>query len=255
MSINRLYELYQKKEPIACLTAYDASFATLMNEAEIDLVLVGDSLGTVIQGKQDTISVTMRDILYHSACVRETLNTPVMMSDMPFLSYSNPKKALENAGKLFRLGVDMVKLEGDQSIAPMVKILVDNYIPVCAHIGLKPQQARQMGGYYIHGKNEDSKQQLLTDAHVLTQAGASVLLLECVDAELSAEITVQCQVPTIGIGSGIACSGQILVIYDILGISPYIPSFSQNFLEKSADGSILSAIKSYKHYVKSRPLP
>ena len=219
-----------------------------MEQAEIDLVLVGDSLGTVIQGHQDTLPVCMRDILYHSACVRKALKKTVMMADMPFLSYSSIDKALKNAGKLFRLGVDIVKLEGDQKIAPTVQKLVENYIPVCVHIGLKPQQARQYGGYYVHGKDSSCKQKIIDDANVLVEAGASMVLLECVDAQLSAEITAQLTVPTIGIGSGDACSGQILVVYDILGISPNIPPFSKNYL--CENGSILGAIVAYKKAVK-----
>lgn len=251
MSLKRIQHLYQNKESIACLTAYDASFAELMNQADIDLVLVGDSLGTVIQGKKDTIAVSMQQMLYHSACVRRVLKTPVMMSDMPFLSYSYPKKALKNAAKFLRLGVDIVKLEGDQSIAPIVRSLVENYIPVCGHIGLKPQQIRQTGDYRKQGKEVISKQKLMDDAYHLTEAGASMLLLECIDAELSADITATFDIPTIGIGSGDATDGQILVIYDVIGISPNQPSFARNFLTEKNGGSILSAIKAYRNQVKN----
>jgi 3-methyl-2-oxobutanoate hydroxymethyltransferase len=250
MSIN---QLYRQQEKIACLTAYDASFASLVEQANIDVVLVGDSLGSVIQGKKDTLGVSMRDMLYHSACVRGVIKHSVLMSDMPFLSYTTPKKALKNAGKFLRLGVDIVKLEGDKTLVPIVRCLVDNYIPVCAHIGLKPQQSRQLGGYYVHGKTAQSKQQLLDDANALVEAGASVILLECVEPEVAAEITTTIDVPTIGIGSGSACDGQILVLYDVLGISHNLPPFSKNFLNEST--SVLEAFKAYSVAVKSKQFP
>jgi 3-methyl-2-oxobutanoate hydroxymethyltransferase len=250
MSINKLY---RQQEKIACLTAYDASFARLIDQANVDMVLVGDSLGSVIQGKKDTLGVSMRDMLYHSECVRRVVNHSELMSDMPFLSYTTPKQALKNAGKFMRLGVDMVKLEGDKTLAPTIRCLVDNYIPVCAHIGLKPQQLRQLGDYYVHGKTSQCKQRILDDAKALAEAGASIILLECVEHEVAAEITEMLNVPTIGIGSGSACDGQILVLYDILGISPKIPPFSKNFLREST--SILEALQAYSSAVKEQQYP
>lgn len=245
-----------KKEgcKIACLTAYDASFARIIDEAEMDVTLVGDSLGMVIQGDESTLKVSMRDMIYHTRIVSGVSKHAFIISDMPFMSYATPAQALGNAARLVAEGgAEMVKLEGGAQFAETIKLLAEHGIPVCAHLGLTPQSINKLGGYKVQGKDKDTARQITRDALALEAAGADMLVLECVPADLAAEITARLKIPVIGIGAGVDCDGQVLVIYDLIGITPRQARFSKNFLETSA--SVQEAIKKYISEVRNSEFP
>jgi 3-methyl-2-oxobutanoate hydroxymethyltransferase len=242
-------------EKIACLTAYDVSFAQLLDNNGVDVVLVGDSLGMVIQGLDTTLPVTMDDMVYHGQAVARGLQRALLILDMPFLSDASVEQAVANAGRFMKqAGANMVKLEGGADQRELVETLTRLGIPVCAHLGLQPQRVHKLGGYRVQGRDASSAERMLEDARVLEQAGADLLLLECVPAELAAKITAQATIPVIGIGAGGACDGQILVLYDILGISVgKIPKFSRNYMQQAAD--IPGAVQAYVDEVKSGLFP
>jgi len=242
-------------EAIACLTAYDASFAVLLDNAGVDVVLVGDSLGMVIQGHDTTVPVTVDDIVYHSSVVARGLQRPFLMADMPFMSYTDPDEALRNAVRLMQEGrAMMVKLEGGSGQVDIVKHLARHDIPVCAHLGLKPQSVHKIGGFKVQGRDEGGARQMVEDALALEAAGADIILLECIPNELGREITAKLSVPTIGIGAGPHVDGQILVLYDILDItSGRKPRFAKNFMEGA--GSPLEAVSKFVDAVKDRSYP
>lgn len=235
---------------IAMLTAYDASFAALADRAGIDVLLIGDSLGMVIQGHDSTLPVTLGDVLYHTRCVAAGCHRPLLIADLPFGSYQeSPEQAYRSSVLALQAGAQMVKLEGGAWLAPTVEFLVTRSIPVCGHVGLQPQSVNALGGYRVQGKTEDAAAALLTDAGVLVNAGASLLVVECVPQALGAALTQEAGVPVIGIGAGPACSGQVLVIYDALGIQPGRPArFVRNFLigkdnVEAAIGAYVTAIR------------
>lgn len=242
-------------EKIACLTAYDASFAALEDRAGIDAVLVGDSLGMVVQGEQTTVPVTVDDMAYHSRIVAAGLRRPFLITDLPFLSYATKHDALDASRRLMQEGkAQMVKFEGGSLQAETIEHLSMRGVPVCAHMGLQPQLVHKMGGFKIQGREDAAARQMVEDARVLEQAGADMLLLECVPADLGAEITANAGVPVIGIGAGPDADGQILVIYDILGISPgKKPRFVKDFMAET--DSLESAVAAYAHAVKSGAYP
>jgi 3-methyl-2-oxobutanoate hydroxymethyltransferase len=242
-------------EPIACVTAYDASFAALVDRAGADLVLVGDSVGMVVQGHDTTVPVTVQDIIYHSRIVRRGLGRAFLMADMPFMSYTNPAQALENAVRLMQEGAAMmVKLEGGASQVRIVGHLASHDIPVCAHLGLRPQSVHKIGGFKVQGRDQAQAEQMLEDAVALEQAGADILLLECVPNELGQAVRDAVTVPVIGIGAGPGVDGQILVLYDMLGITQgRMPRFVRNFMQGSA--SPLEALQAYVAAVKDRSYP
>ena len=254
ITLSKLRDMREQGEKIACLTAYDATFAKLLDEAGIDVILVGDSLGMVIQGKTSTVSVTMEDMLYHTQCVTNVTKNALVITDMPFMSYSDIDFALTNATLLMQeAGAQMVKLEATQRQIEIVTELNACGIPVCAHLGLRPQHVHKLGGYQIQGNDPDSANELLKTSIALEQAGADLLLLECISAQLAAEITQSVQIPVIGIGAGKHTDGQILVIQDIMGITPdKTPSFVQNFLQQC---SIQEAVENYISAVKSSTFP
>jgi 3-methyl-2-oxobutanoate hydroxymethyltransferase len=255
VTVRTLAEMKQAREKIACLTAYDTSFALQLDQAGVDVVLVGDSLGMVIQGKETTIPVTVDEMLYHTRCVSAGLERALLIADMPFLSFTNEHEAVLNAGRFMKEGgAHMVKLEGGVDQADTVAALNRNGIPVCAHLGLQPQYVHKIGGYRVQGRNHEQADKMLNDALVLQSAGADLMLLECVPVSLADEITRNLDIPVIGIGAGPACDGQILVLYDILDISPGTrPKFSRNFL--AAAGSIANAVAHYVSAVKSGEFP
>ena len=255
LTVRKLKEMKAKGEKIACLTAYDASFAQVLDSNGVDVVLVGDSLGMVIQGLDTTLPVTMDDMVYHGQAVARGVNHALLMMDMPFLSDASVEKAIENAGRFMQqAGVNMVKMEGGADQQELVASLTRLGIPVCAHIGLQPQRVHKLGGYRVQGREQDVAEQMLEDARVLEAAGADMLLLECVPAALAANICQQAEVPVIGIGAGNACDGQILVLYDILGISVgHIPKFSKNYMLENSD--IPSAVQAYVNDVKQGRFP
>ena len=242
-------------EPIACLTAYDASFSLLVDKAGVDIVLVGDSLGMVIQGHDTTVPVTVDDVIYHCRNVSRGLNRAFLVADMPFMSYSDPNQALENAVRLMQEGgAMMIKLEGGEDQISIVEHLARHDIAVCAHLGLKPQSVHKIGGFRVQGRSEKKKKKMLKNAISLQNAGADIVLLECVPNELGNSIKEELDIPVIGIGAGPNVDGQILVLYDILGITHgTTPRFVKNFM--IGNDSPIMAIKAYVQAVKNRDYP
>ncbi len=255
VNVSTLVRMKAEGEKIACMTAYDASFATLVDDAGVDLVLVGDSLGMVIQGHDTTVPVTLEDVIYHSKAVSRGLYRPFLMADMPFMTYASREQALENAVRLMQEGgAKIVKLEGGAGQVEIVEFLAGHDIAVCAHLGLKPQSVHKVGGFRVQGREEAAAEQMLRDALALEAAGADVVLLECIPAKLGAEITKALHVPVIGIGAGPDTDGQILVLYDVLNITAgRKPRFSKDFM--SGQDSPLDALKAYVQAVKERTYP
>lgn len=254
IQVHDLMQFKHKQEKIACLTCYDASFAHLLDENGIDVILVGDTLGNVIQGHHNTIPVEVKDIAYHTKCVCRGTKKIFVIADLPFASYASREQALENSVTLLRAGAQMVKLEGDnEHVIDIVKYLVNQGVPVCGHIGLTPQQILKFGKYKIQGKNAESANKMRQQAQKLQEAGIQLLVLECVPENLAAEISEILTIPTIGIGAGKYTDGQILVLYDILGISGKKYKFCKNFLQNS--NSLSQAIQNYVEEVKARTFP
>lgn len=254
ITVSTLQAMKRDGLPVAAMTAYDASLARVIDDAGMDVVLVGDSLGMVIQGADTTLPVTIDDMVYHARAVYRGLKRAMLMVDMPFMSFSTPEEALHNAGRLMKeAGARMVKLEGGSAQVATVQRLNECGIPVCAHLGLKPQSVHKIGGYRMQGRDEASATAMLEDALALEASGADVVLLECVPAALAGEITQRLEVPVIGIGSGAHCDGQILVLQDALGITPKAPRFARDFLA-GADG-IRGAMEDYIGAVREGRFP
>lgn len=252
LTVNDVSAMKQHGEKISCLTAYDASFSAVIDKAGIDLMLVGDSLGMVIQGQASTLNVTLQDMIYHTRAVCSARKRALVIADMPFMSYPSPLIAAKNAARLMQAGAQMVKLEGAR--VDCVSFLVDQGIPVCGHLGLLPQSINRLGGYLVQGKKPADAEKIIADAHNLQEAGASLMVLECVPAGLAAEISKQLTIPVIGIGAGVDCDGQVLVLYDMLdiGISRR-PRFSMNFMIAAAN--VEGAIHAYHLAVKEGRFP
>jgi 3-methyl-2-oxobutanoate hydroxymethyltransferase len=251
---NTLQKMYQNGEKFTILTCYDASFATLLEKSGVDVLLVGDSLGNVIKGKDTTLSVTLNDIKYHTRCVAQGANNALILTDMPFGTFqTSPSSAFKNAAKLVSAGAHMVKIEGGRCMADTIRFLTQRGIPVCAHIGLTPQSVHQLGGYKLQGKTDAEANLLLEDAIILEKAGANMLLMELVPAALAKKITQELSIPTIGIGAGPDCSAQVLVLHDMLGIYPTKTRFNKNFMIGAF--SIEDAINRYVKAVKSGEFP
>ncbi|MCK5877482.1 MAG: 3-methyl-2-oxobutanoate hydroxymethyltransferase [Candidatus Marithrix sp.] len=252
--MKNLDKLKQNGEKITCLTAYDTTFAKLIAQAGIDILLVGDSLGMVVQGQDSTVPVTLDDMVYHSQLVARGKQKALLIADMPFMSYSTPEIAFNTATRLMQEGhAQMVKLEGAW-VAETVEMLVERGIPVCGHLGLTPQSVYKLGGYKVQGRDKKDAQRLLEDALLLQEAGASLIVLECIPGNLAAEITTALEIPTIGIGAGKDCDGQVLVLYDILGITiGKKPSFAKDFLQET--GSVSTAIEAFIEAVKNSTFP
>ncbi|MBL0691308.1 MAG: 3-methyl-2-oxobutanoate hydroxymethyltransferase [SAR324 cluster bacterium] len=246
-----------KKEnvKIAALTSYDFSFANLCQEAGVDIIFVGDSLGMVIQGHDSTIPVELGDIIYHTKIVAKGSKRPLIISDLPFATYQeSPKQAFSSAAKILKAGAQVIKLEGGEDMASTTEFLSRRGVAVCSHIGLTPQSINQLGRYGIHGKNDESFAQVKKDAFAQQQAGAVMIVLEALYADLAEELANELTIPTIGIGAGPSCSGQVLVIYDILNITMGIkPKFVKDFMQ--GQDSILSAIRAYVAEVKDGTYP
>jgi 3-methyl-2-oxobutanoate hydroxymethyltransferase len=250
-----LAEMARRSEKIAMLTCYDASFAVLLERAGVDSLLIGDSLGMVIGGHGSTLSVTLDEMIYHTRCVAASARSALVIADMSFGSYqASPEQAYASAARLMAAGAHMVKVEGGAWVAPTVEFLVARGIPVCGHLGLQPQSVHRIGGYKAQGKSEASAQTLREDTHALAEAGLDLLVLEMVPAALAAALTAEFTVPTIGIGAGPGCSGQVLVLYDMLGIYPGKPArFVRNFMT-GAD-SVEAAVAAYVTAVKDGSFP
>ena len=254
ITISKLQAMREADEKIAVLTAYDASFANLMDQSGIDVILVGDSLGNIIQGQTSTIPVTIEQMVYHVSCVAKGNQSAFLIADMPFGTYSTPEQAMENAASLMRAGAHMVKLEGGSWLADTVRFLVERSVPVCAHLGLLPQSVHTLGGFKVQGKSAEAAEVLVKDAQTLEKAGAQLLVLEAIPSELGKRATASIKLPTIGIGAGPDCSGQVLVMHDMLGAFPgRSPKFVKNFL--LGQESIEGAFKSYIHEVKTGKFP
>ena len=254
-TLNTLRTMKQNGEKIAVLTCYDASFAALMEAAGVDVLLVGDSLGMVLQGHASTLPVSQQDMEYHTACVARGTKRAFIVADMPFGTYQEtPQQAFANAARLMAAGAHMVKLEGGQVMLDTVRFLTERGIPVCGHLGLLPQSVNQLGGYRVQGKGEEDSQRLREDALALQQAGAGMLVLEAIPAPLAKAVSAELAIPTIGIGAGPDCSGQVLVMHDMLGLYPgKTAKFVKNFLA-GAD-SVPAALERYVREVKSGEFP
>lgn len=254
ITVSKLKKMKQDGEKIAALTAYDASFSGLFEAQGVHVLLVGDSLGMVLQGGNDTLAVTNQEIAYHTRCVRAGAKDTFVIADLPFMTYSNPTDACNNAAELMRAGANMVKLEGGEWLYPAIELLTQQGIPVCGHLGLTPQSVHVFGGFKIQGRTNEAANKMISDAKALEAAGAQLLVLECIPSDLAKAITDAVAIPTIGIGAGKETDGQILVMHDLVGISAgYIPKFSKNFLMET--GNMPAAVKKYIDDVQNGLFP
>ena len=254
VTVTSLRKMKQTGEKIAMLTAYDASFARVLDNQGVDIILVGDSLGMVIQGHDTTVPVTMDEMVYHTRAVTQASQRALVIGDLPFMSYTSPEMALLNSARLMQEGrAHMVKLEGGAPQVATVAQLAHHGVPVCAHLGLQPQSVHKLGGYRVQGRDEAVAKQMLADAKALQDAGADLLVLECVPVNVAATISQALSIPVIGIGAGRECDGQVLVLYDMLGISAKAPKFSQDFIGEGA--TIPQAVAAYVQAVKANTFP
>jgi 3-methyl-2-oxobutanoate hydroxymethyltransferase len=255
VTVPALGEFKRRGEKIVVVTAYDASFAAAADAAGIDIVLVGDSLGSVVQGHASTLPVTVDQMVYHTACAARGLRRALLIADMPFLGACDPATALATARRLMgEGGAAMVKLEGSGWAAGVIRALSERDVPVCAHLGLTPQSVHKFGGYRVQGREDSAAAHLRSAALEVQDAGADLLVLECVPATLAAEITRDLSIPTIGIGAGVDCDGQVLVMYDLIGLtSGRRPRFVKNFL--AGHDSVVAALGAFAHAVRAREFP
>jgi 3-methyl-2-oxobutanoate hydroxymethyltransferase len=255
VTLATLQEMQRRGEKIACLTCYDSSFTQLLEAAGVDMFIIGDSLGMVLKGYESTVPVTMAHMIDHAENVARVGRHAYRVVDMPYMSYATPETALANAARLVgEGGADMVKLEGGSVMAATVAEIVSHDIPVCGHIGLLPQSIEQLGGYKVQGRDAEAAAALLADAEALQAAGAGLLVMECIPAALAEQVTAAVSIPTIGIGAGPGCDGQVLVIYDMLGITPGKPrKFVRDFL--AGTGTIRAAVEAYICAVKDGSYP
>jgi 3-methyl-2-oxobutanoate hydroxymethyltransferase len=254
VTIPALMALRNTGEKITMLTCYDASFAALMDRCDVEVLLVGDSLGMVCQGHDSTLPVTISEIAYHTASVARGNRTALLIADMPFGTYGTPETAFANAVTLMQAGAHMIKIEGGAWLTDTVRFLTHRAIPVCAHLGLTPQSVHQLGGYRVQGKTTESADQLRSDAFALQSAGAQLLVLEAIPAILGNDVTDLLSIPTIGIGAGVDCSGQVLVMHDMLGVfSGRKARFVKNFMD--GQSTIEDAIRTYVSAVKNKSFP
>ncbi|MCV6637450.1 3-methyl-2-oxobutanoate hydroxymethyltransferase [Candidatus Albibeggiatoa sp. nov. NOAA] len=254
ITLTHLQKLKRKKEKIACLTAYDATFAKLVEQAGAEVILVGDSLGMVVQGQDTTCPVSLQDMAYHCQMVHRGTERAFIIADLPFMTYATPEKTLESAAFLMREGqAQMIKVEGGVWLTETIQLLVERGVPVCGHIGLTPQSVHQFGGYKVQGREISEAQRIKKEAHDLEKAGISLLVLECVPRDLARQISQELTIPVIGIGAGQDCDGQVLVLYDMLGMFDKSPSFVKNFLQQT--DSIPEALQAYVQEVKSSEFP
>jgi 3-methyl-2-oxobutanoate hydroxymethyltransferase len=255
ISITRLLAMHAEREKIAMLTAYDSTMSALLNRCGVEVILIGDSLGNVIQGHSSTTPVTVEQMVYHTECVARANTHAFLITDLPFASYGDPAQALESAAAVMRAGADMVKLEGggDWQVN-IIRYLVNRAVPVCAHLGLLPQSVHLLGGYKVQGKSKDAATIMLEQALACQDAGTQMVVLEAIPSSLGARITAEVHIPTIGIGAGPDCSGQVLVLQDMLGLSPgKPPKFVKNFMD--GHHSVEAAIRAYIREVKSGKFP
>ena len=253
-SISHIEKLKANGEKFSCLTAYDASFANVMSEVGIDMILVGDSLGNVVQGQKTTVPVTLEQMEYHIECVSRGNQNCLIVGDMPYMSYSTPEEAYDTARRIMQAGAQMVKLEGGAWLLDTIQGLTVRGIPVCTHLGLTPQSVDALGGFKVQGRDDDGAQAMIDDAKSLEAAGARMLVLECVPSDLAKQIAQELTIPVMGIGAGVDVDGQVLVLHDMLGISSFQAKFVRNFMA-DAKGNIKDAIKLYHDEVKAERFP
>lgn len=253
-TIQTLHKCKQAGEKFAVVTAYDATFAHLASDAGIEVLLVGDSLGMVLQGEDSTVPVTLEHMCYHTAAVKKGNQGSLIMSDLPFMSYATPEQAIDSAALLMQSGAQMVKLEGGAWLVDTVALMSERGIPVCAHLGLTPQYVHKFGGYKVQGREDGAAAQMIKDAQAIEAAGADMLLLECVPSKLAKKLTESVSIPVIGIGAGSDTDAQVLVCYDMLGMNPgHVPKFVKNYM---TDGHTISqAFEVYAQEVKSKAFP
>lgn len=254
-TLSTLNKFKKDRTKFTCLTCYDSMFARMMDKAQIDTILIGDSLGMVVQGHHSTLPVTVADMVYHTRAVKRGNTSAFIMADLPFMSYPNAEQALASSAQLMQAGAHMVKLEGAGWLAPIIHALVQNGVPVCAHMGLTPQAVNLLGGYKVQGRADEQAQAILADAKALEAAGANMLLLECVPSALANAITKAVAVPVIGIGAGSGTDGQVLVVHDMLGLTRghRQPRFVKNFMLDQQD--VPSALRAYVEAVKKIEFP
>lgn len=253
MSIDTLKLIKTSGKKFAAITAYDYSFAKLIDKAEIEVTLVGDSLGNVIQGQQTTIPVTIDEMAYHTTNVKRGIKSSLVLSDMPFMSYATIPQALDNAALLMQAGAQMVKLEGGEWLTETVFALTERGIPVCGHLGLTPQSVHKLGGFKVQGKDADAADKITAEAKMLEQAGADLMVIECVPSALGKALASTLDIPVIGIGAGSDTDAQVLVLQDMLGISENAPKFSKNYLEHASN--IQEALSTFRAEVLSGAFP
>ena len=252
-TISNLNAMKAAGEKFAVITAYDYTFSRLIETAGIEVTLVGDSLGNVIQGRDSTIPVSVDEMAYHTEIVKRGNSRTLLMTDMPFMSYASENQALDNAAILMQAGAQMVKLEGGEWLAETIFMLTERGIPVCGHVGLTPQSVHKLGGYKVQGKEEDAAQRMIQEAQILEEAGADLMVVECVPSSLGKNLADSLNIPVIGIGAGPDTDAQVLVLQDMLGISQRLPKFSKNFLEQSS--TIQQAIINYGNEVRAGTFP
>jgi 3-methyl-2-oxobutanoate hydroxymethyltransferase len=254
LTLQDLVSMKQKQKKISVLTVYDASFAQIACEAGVDVLLVGDSLGMVLKGQENTLQVSVADIAYHVAAVTAGNRHAIIMADLPFLSYYTPEIAAAHAKTLMQAGAHLLKIEGGTWLVETIAYLTQRGIPICAHLGLTPQYHHLLGGFKVQGRNQDQAKQILEAAVRLEEAGAQLLVLECVPYPLAEKVSQTLSIPVIGIGAGPYCDGQVLVLYDMLGITPNkVPKFVKNYLAETK--SVQDAITKYVHEVQENVFP
>lgn len=248
-----LKTLKQDGKKFCCITAYDSTFAAAVDQAGIETILVGDSLGMVLQGNKDTLPVTIEDMCYHVQCASRGASNALIIGDMPFMSYATYEQTLDNASELMRAGAHMVKMEGGEWLSESISALVERGVPVCGHLGLTPQSVKGLGGFKVQGRLPEQAAAILEDAIALEEAGASLLVLECIPSELAAKITQTLSIPVIGIGAGPDTDAQVLVMHDMLGLNPRAPKFVKNFMVEA--NSIQAAFEAFSKAVKEGSFP
>ncbi len=255
LTLSTLHKMTQDGDKITMLTCYDASFAALLETAGVETLLIGDSLDNVLQGHETTLPVTLRDIVYHTACVARGAKRAFIIGDMPFGTFQlSPAETFRNAAEIMAAGAQMVKLEGGAPMAETIAYLVQRGVPVCGHLGLTPQSVHQLGGYKVQGRQQSDAERLLEDAKLLEEAGAGMIVLEAIPSPLAKQVSDALTIPTIGIGAGVDCDGQVLVLHDMLDVFPGKKAkFVKNFMQGA--GSIQAAVERYVKEVKAKTFP
>lgn len=253
LTIDHLLAMKREGEKITMLTCYDSTFASAMDGAGVDIILVGDSLGMVVQGKKSTVGVSVDEVAYHTACVSQGLERTFLLADMPFGSFHNESTAMENAVELLSAGGVMVKLEGAGPMIEIVNYMTQRGAPVCGHLGLTPQSVNQLGGFKVQARDEEGARQLVDDALSMQQAGAQMLVVECVPSDVGKQVSNAVDIPVIGIGAGVDCDGQVLVMHDMLGLGGRVPKFVANFMQ--GNETIQAAFEAYVLAVKESRFP